>query len=210
MAAVVVAGRREQMEMALRDQASLLDRARDAIIATNLDQRIAYWNASAERMYGWNANEVFGRRLDELNLGFDPQRFSAALAQTLDSGEWRGELRASVRGGLFLRRLRVRVDLPTRRGQWMAPVGLRAVAPRGVLRSGVCGHWVDRRPGWRAVRAGWDVGGADQPVTGRLSLGCLRGLAPIDYGSPARHFLRASDTAPWCNWQHASLWMRRV
>ena len=40
---------RREAEARLREQASLLDRARDAIIATDLEHRIAYWNASAER-----------------------------------------------------------------------------------------------------------------------------------------------------------------
>src|SRR5262249_1551478 len=39
---------RREAESRLREQASLLDKARDAIIATSLDHRIAYWNASAE------------------------------------------------------------------------------------------------------------------------------------------------------------------
>ncbi len=90
---------RREAEMRLREQASLLDRARDAIVATDVDHRIAYWNASAERLYGWKAGEVFGHRLDELGLGFDAARFAAARAQLLVTGEWRGEFRLRTRGG---------------------------------------------------------------------------------------------------------------
>ncbi len=47
---------RREAEEQLRDQAALLDKARDAIVATNLECRIAYWNASAERNRGsWRA-----------------------------------------------------------------------------------------------------------------------------------------------------------
>jgi PAS domain S-box-containing protein len=90
---------RREAEARLREQASLLDRARDAIIATDLELRIAYWNASAERLYGWKAGEVFGHRLDELNLGYDPARFAAARTQILTTGEWRGDFRLITKHG---------------------------------------------------------------------------------------------------------------
>ena len=90
---------RREAEVRLREQASLLDRARDAIVATDIEHRIAYWNASAERLYGWKAGEVYGHRLDELGLGFDPARFATARAQLLASGEWRGDFRLRTKSG---------------------------------------------------------------------------------------------------------------
>jgi PAS domain S-box-containing protein len=84
---------RREAEARLREQASLLDKARDAIVATDLQHRISYWNASAERLYGWKAADVHGRRLDELGLGFDPTKFAGAREQLIASGEWRGDFR---------------------------------------------------------------------------------------------------------------------
>lgn len=86
-------------EERLREQASLLDKARDAIIATDMGHRIAYWNVSAERLYGWTAGEVYGRRMDELDLGYDPARFAAAQAALRASGEWRGDFRLRNKAG---------------------------------------------------------------------------------------------------------------
>ena len=68
-------------------------------VATDLEHRIAYWNGSAERLYGWTAAEVFGRRLDDLNLGFDPAKFAAAQAHLREHGEWRGEFRLRTKAG---------------------------------------------------------------------------------------------------------------
>ena len=90
---------RREAEARLREQASLLDRARDAIMATDAEHRIAYWNASAERLYGWKAGEVFGHRLDELGLGFDAARFASARAHLLATGEWRGDFRLRTKSG---------------------------------------------------------------------------------------------------------------
>jgi two-component system, cell cycle sensor histidine kinase and response regulator CckA len=87
-----VTGRRES-ETRLRDQASLLDKARDAIVAMDLDRRVTYWNASAERLYGLKAMDVLGHKLDELGLGYDPNRFAIARTTALERGEWRGEFR---------------------------------------------------------------------------------------------------------------------
>ena len=90
---------RRETEARLREQASLLDRARDAIVATDLEHRIFYWNTSAERLYGWRAGEVFGQRLDTLGLGFDHTRFATARSQLLATGEWRGDFRLRTKAG---------------------------------------------------------------------------------------------------------------
>ena len=52
----------------LAEQASLLDKAQDAIIVRDLEHRITYWNKSAERLYGWTAAEVIGTTAPELQL----------------------------------------------------------------------------------------------------------------------------------------------
>ena len=82
----------------LREQASLLDLAQDAIMVRDLDQRILYWNRSAERLYGWPAAEVIGRSVSDL-LHRDPAFFQAAVAATLAHGEWSGELEQTTRQG---------------------------------------------------------------------------------------------------------------
>ncbi len=90
---------RQRAELRLHEQAELLDKARDAICVTDLAQRITYWNASAERLYGWTAAEAIGRQLGELDLGYDAARFAAAHAQLLASGEWRGTFRLRNKNG---------------------------------------------------------------------------------------------------------------
>src|SRR5690606_40191677 len=38
----------------LEEQAELLDRAQDAILVRALDHTLVFWNAGAERIYGWS------------------------------------------------------------------------------------------------------------------------------------------------------------
>ncbi|MEO8678182.1 MAG: PAS domain S-box protein [Vicinamibacterales bacterium] len=92
---------RARMTTTVREQASLLDKAQDAIIVRDLEHRILYWNRSAARLHGWSAMEVIGRREDEL-LYRDPAPFRAALAETMAGGEWVGELDQTSRDGRTL------------------------------------------------------------------------------------------------------------
>ena len=82
---------RQQSDARIREQASLLDKAQDAILVRGLDHTITYWNKSAERLYGWAAAEVIGRSVRGL-LYREPTAFDKAHQQTLDLGEWVGEI----------------------------------------------------------------------------------------------------------------------
>ena len=77
-------------DLQVAEQATLLDKARDAIVVIDTDSRITYWNHGAERMYGWSASEVEGKLLCEL-LYADHEAFRAAYETTLAEGDWRGE-----------------------------------------------------------------------------------------------------------------------
>jgi len=84
--------KRKFAEEKIRQQAELLDQAQDAIIARDLDDRIFYWNKSAERLYGWTANEVFGRDAKEILYKELPPGFEEAERAVRENGEWSGEL----------------------------------------------------------------------------------------------------------------------
>ena len=83
---------RREAEKKLREQASLLDKAQDAILVRDLQHQITYWNKSAERLYGWPATEALGRCETEM-LYFDKAQFAEATGAVMDAGEWIGELR---------------------------------------------------------------------------------------------------------------------
>lgn len=74
-------------------QAAILANLNDAVVAIDLDERITYWGAGAERFYGFQAAEVLGRPLAEINhsVWLDPADQQAAQQALLNSGRWRGE-----------------------------------------------------------------------------------------------------------------------
>jgi len=74
----------------LAEQASLLDKAQDAIIVRDLAHRITYWNKSAERLYGWTAAEALGMVARDIQS--DTAAFDEAERKVLEHGEWVGEL----------------------------------------------------------------------------------------------------------------------
>ena len=82
----------------LRTHSDLLDQAQDGIFVRDLDDRILFWNRSAERMYGWTREEAIGRRIIDL-LSDDPATFYAAKEEVLASGNWRGEMHRKRKDG---------------------------------------------------------------------------------------------------------------
>ncbi|MGO8838083.1 MAG: PAS domain S-box protein [Limisphaerales bacterium] len=91
---------RRQAEEHIREQAALLDKAPDAILALDMDDRVIYWNKGAERVYGWTANEATGKKPLELFLnGVISPQHKKAIQTVKEYGEWAGELPEYTKNG---------------------------------------------------------------------------------------------------------------
>src|SRR5579883_2266277 len=74
-------------------QASLLDQVSHAVVATDQQGRITYWNRQAECLYQWQASEATGKNIYALLVRENGQKLARKiLARTLKSARWRGEL----------------------------------------------------------------------------------------------------------------------
>jgi diguanylate cyclase (GGDEF)-like protein/PAS domain S-box-containing protein len=89
---------RQQAEARIRYQASLLDKAQDAIVVRDLAHRILFWNQGAERLYGWTRLQALGQSAQAL-LYDDPAVFARATHTALEKGEWVGEITQHNRHG---------------------------------------------------------------------------------------------------------------
>lgn len=88
----------EQNAARLKDQAGLLDAARDAIHLRELDGRVTYWNKSAEKLFGWSRDE--GAEAQDYHLlPVYPELFDQAIGQLMRAGHWAGELDNFTRDG---------------------------------------------------------------------------------------------------------------
>jgi len=89
---------RQVTDARIRHQASLLDKAQDAIVVRDLQRRVTYWNRSAERVYGWTQQQALGQPIDGL-LYPDTTSFERATEAVLAHGEWAGEIVQHHQGG---------------------------------------------------------------------------------------------------------------
>jgi PAS domain S-box-containing protein len=82
---------RKAAEATTARAALLLARLRDAVVCTELDGTVTFWNEGAEQLFGWKAGEMLGR---PLHLRFPPEAVAesrAQLARVAAGEEWRGE-----------------------------------------------------------------------------------------------------------------------
>lgn len=86
-------------EERIRQQASLLDKAQDAILVCDLNFQILYWNKGAERIYGWSADDAFGRSVTDLLCAGDRDHVEQANAAMDSADEWKSEVRHTTRSG---------------------------------------------------------------------------------------------------------------
>ena len=98
---------RQDADASLRTQASLLDKAQDAIIVRNMDDKVMFWNKSAERMYGWTREEALGQNFQQL-LKHDLAEYTAFKNEALQAGHANGEaIRHCKDGGLMAVQVRL-------------------------------------------------------------------------------------------------------
>ncbi|MDT7569933.1 MAG: hypothetical protein QOE05_107 [Actinomycetota bacterium] len=80
--------------------APLLDAIAAAVIATDLDGRIFYWNAAAERLYGYGREQMLGAGVGDLLVGpEDRERGQQIMATVLAGQTWSGEFTVRTADG---------------------------------------------------------------------------------------------------------------
>lgn len=84
---------RKEAEQRIREQAQLLDKARDAILAYDMNGYIVYWNKGAERLTGWSKEEILGERTHTCLYDPDEEdKLRRCHQAMMADGEWTGEL----------------------------------------------------------------------------------------------------------------------
>ena len=92
---------RKMSEKTLRFQAKVLAHVNDAVVVTDKDKRITFWNKGAEQLYRYSGAEVLGRRREEIRLFcWNNQEDEKAAYDALEkTGLWRGEGSYQARTG---------------------------------------------------------------------------------------------------------------
>jgi PAS domain S-box-containing protein len=103
----------------IAEQTRMLDFASDAIIVSDLQDRILYWNQSAQRIYGWTAQQAVGGVAHEI-MRINPTEFQKARQAVAQDRQWHGEfIHPDQHGGETLwspagRWFTIRRESPTR------------------------------------------------------------------------------------------------
>jgi len=74
------------------EQAMLLDEAQDAIMVTDYQGRLTFWNNGAELIYGWQRKQAVGFFIKDLIFDASHSKeYDLAMEDLIQFGEWNGE-----------------------------------------------------------------------------------------------------------------------
>lgn len=91
---------RKQAEEEIRFQAHLLDAVEQAVIATDLEGTIIYWNSFAEGLFGWSASEALNASIMDITPAASLRDQAAEIFSSLKQGQsWSGEFVVKRRDG---------------------------------------------------------------------------------------------------------------
>jgi PAS domain S-box-containing protein len=83
---------RKQAERRASELAYFLNKMREAVIVTDLENRFIYWNEGAQNTFGWSADEVMGKVADDLFPEGPMEALEVPRRAVKETGEWHGEL----------------------------------------------------------------------------------------------------------------------
>ncbi|HEY0701540.1 MAG TPA: PAS domain S-box protein [Candidatus Acidoferrales bacterium] len=104
-----------------REQSEMLELIHDAIFVRDFENKVIFWNQSAERLYGWKKDDVRGRTTHDLLQTQFPYDLDLIDAAVLAKGFWEGELKHQTRDG---RTVTVSSRWALRRGERGEPIGV--------------------------------------------------------------------------------------
>ena len=82
---------RKKIEEACTKQASLIDLSPDAIIVKNVDDTITFWNAGAEKLYGYTKKEAIGKKISILLKAKLSKSSETIINELMQGKKWVGE-----------------------------------------------------------------------------------------------------------------------
>ncbi len=91
---------RKRAEKRVSFQAQLLDAVGQAVIATDSQGKVIYWNRGAEDLYGWSQQEAIGRSIVELTPSEELiERAEEVMGDLMAGKSWTGEFTVRRRDG---------------------------------------------------------------------------------------------------------------
>jgi PAS domain S-box-containing protein len=106
-------------------QSRLLNAVGQAIIATDMNGKIIYWNYAAEPLYGWKEAEVLGRSIVKVTPAESSQEQAAKIMKRITAGEyWSGEFLARRRDGTLFSAIVTNAPITNDKGELIGTIGV--------------------------------------------------------------------------------------
>ncbi|MFO7656174.1 MAG: PAS domain S-box protein [Bacteroidales bacterium] len=84
----------------IKFQADLINNVGQAVIATDLQGKVIYWNNAAEKIYGWSTSEATGQNIMHLTPAQQSNEQAIDIMQKLGAGKtWAGEFQVKRKDG---------------------------------------------------------------------------------------------------------------
>jgi PAS domain S-box-containing protein len=116
---------RKRAEEKIRFNARLLDAVGQAVIATDMEGNITYWNRFAETLYGWSAQEVLGRSIMEVTPSEDQLERAEEIMSKLRAGSsWSGEFIVRRRDGTLFPAIIIDTPVHDEQGSLVGVIGV--------------------------------------------------------------------------------------
>ena len=113
---------KRQQEQLLLEQSTIIDQIHDAVVATDLEGVVTFWNKGAERIFGYSAAELVGRNIAEV-YPEDQQQFllNKVIAPLKVKGAHMVEVVMQRKNG---ERFQGHLSLSMRYGPQQQPIGM--------------------------------------------------------------------------------------
>lgn len=153
-----------------------------AVIATDLNGYIIFWNRAAEQLYGWTADEVDGRNIIDVTPSAESRAAAIAIFDTLTKGEsWSGTFETRHKQGHTLRVAVTDSPIRDQQGKLTAIVGISKLADETTQAPATTFEFHDiisRMPGrFRAAVAAMGTGSPRHLLRDFAIAGLLYGVA---------------------------------
>jgi diguanylate cyclase (GGDEF)-like protein/PAS domain S-box-containing protein len=103
----------------------LLDAVGQAVIATDTQGKVVYWNRAAENLYGWLANEAMGRPIVEITPSEELAERAEEIMTALSSGRsWTGEFTVRRKDGTTFSAMVTDTPVHDEQGNLVAIIGV--------------------------------------------------------------------------------------
>ncbi len=115
---------KKEYEEKIKFHANLLSAVGQAVVATDMEGKVIYWNDAAVGIYGWTATEALGTMISHLQTPISGANAVAMQKHLQEGKSWSGEFRARNKSGTSFPALISNSCIQNERGEVIGIIGV--------------------------------------------------------------------------------------